>query len=180
MEYRFKVGDRVIGTKAALSHRVGTLGRVTRPQGKSSVFVLWDGADQDHFVHKNEIVRIEEEPMRNEDKPKIWRDMTPEEKGALLLAHYEGKNIEVFGCHYLDEWYENDELCFDADCAYRIKPEPKRKTMTAKLCIDSYGTSLHMRPDYGDNYGDHAFYFTLTFDTIDGKPDPASIKIEGV
>ena len=59
MEYRFKVGDRVMGTKDALPHRVGKFGRVTRPQGKSSVFVLWDGADQDHFVHKNEIVRID-------------------------------------------------------------------------------------------------------------------------
>jgi hypothetical protein len=177
MEYRFKVGDRVMGTKDALSHRVGKLGRVTRPQGKSSVFVLWDGADQDHFVHKDEIVRIEEGPMRNEDKPKIWRDMTPEEKGALLLAEHEGKAIEEFGTAYPDAWYETDPY-WDNGCAYRIKPEPKRKTVTAKLCIDAYGTSLNMRPDYGDNYGDHAFYFTLTFDTIDGKPDPSSIKIE--
>jgi len=179
MEYRFKVGDRVMGTKDALSHRVGKLGRVTRPQGKSSVFVLWDGADQDHFVHKNEIVRIEERTMRNEDKPKIWRDMTPEEKGALLLAHHEGKDIEAFGVSYLDRWEDIYFIC-DKDCAYRVKPEPKRKTVTAKLCIDAHGTSLHMRPHYRDNYGDHAFYFTLTFDTIDGKPDPSSTKIEVV
>ena len=51
--------------------------------------------------------------------------------------------------------------------------------MTAKLCIDAYGTSLHMRPDFRDNYyGDENFHFTLTFDIIDGKPDSASIKIE--
>jgi hypothetical protein len=82
----FHVGDRVVGTKDAFSHRVGKLGRVTRPQGKSSAFVLWDGEGGDHFAHRSQIVRIEEGPMRNEDKPKMWRDMTPEEKGALLLA----------------------------------------------------------------------------------------------
>jgi hypothetical protein len=30
---------------------------------------------------------------RASDTPKLWRDMTPEEKGALLLAHHEGKVI---------------------------------------------------------------------------------------
>jgi hypothetical protein len=106
----FHVGDRVLGTKDAFSHRVGKLGRVTRPQGKSSAFVLWDGADQDHFAHRSEIVRIEEGPMRNEDKPKIWRDMTPEEKGALLLGWHEGKVIEAFGVSYPDMWCEDDPV----------------------------------------------------------------------
>ena len=118
--------------------------------------------------------------MRNEDTPKMWKDMTPEEKGALLLAYHEGKNIEVFGSYFSEEWYPADYPSWIAEYTYRIKPEPKRKTVTAKLCIDAHGTSLNMRPDYGDNYGDHAFYFTLTFDTIDGKPDPSSIKIEEV
>jgi len=111
------------------------------------------------------------------DTPKLWRDMTPEEKGALLLGWHEGKIIEVFGLGYPDMWYYEDDPCFEDDCAYRVKPEPE--TMTAKLCIDAYGTSLHMRPDFRDNYyGDENFHFTLTFDIIDGKPDSASIKIE--
>ena len=176
MEYKFKVGDRVMGTKDALSHRVGKFGRVTRPQGKSSVFVLWDGADQDHFVHKNEIVRIEEEPMYNmTQEPKLkgdsptlyrmllWRDMTPEEKGALLLAHHEGKVIEVFGGDgYHDMWHDRLYPSFEDDCAYRIKPEPKRETL--KL----YGKNGWYDPAIG------------TIDLIDGKPDLASIKIEEV
>jgi hypothetical protein len=111
------------------------------------------------------------------DTPTLWRDMTREEKGALLLAEHEGKVIEVFGILYPDMWYE-DYPAWEDECAYRTKPE--RETVTAKLCIDAYGTSLHMRPDPRDNfyYGDHCFYFTLTFDVIDGKPDPASIKTE--
>jgi hypothetical protein len=114
-------------------------------------------------------------------EPKLWRDMAPEEKGALLLAHHEGKIIEVFGRLYPDEWYEDDELCFDDDCAYRTKPEPKREMVEASLCIIKSGTSLHMRPSYrAHHYGDDNFYFTLTFDVIDGQPDPSSIKIKGI
>jgi len=112
------------------------------------------------------------------DTPKLWADMTPQEKGALLLADQEGKAIEVFGGAYPYRWYE-DYPVWDDDAAYRIKPEPKRETMTARLCIDANCTSLHMRPDYyRGEYGDDNFYFILTLDIIDGKPDPSSIKIE--
>ena len=113
-------------------------------------------------------------------EPTLWRDMTAEEKGALLLAHHEGKDIEAFGVSYPDMWYETDP-CWDDECPYRIKPEPKRETVNANLCITKAGKSLHMRPDYSDNYyGDGVSYFTLTFDLIDGKPDPASIKIKEI
>ena len=115
------------------------------------------------------------------DTPKLWKDMTPEEKGATLLGWYEGKVIEAFGLLYPDMWCEDDPFSFfEDDCAYRIKPEPKQETLTAKLCINNTGISLHMRPSYrAHHYGeDGAFYFTLTFDIIDGKPDPSSIKIK--
>ena len=63
---------------------------------------------------------------RDEDTPKLWRDMTDSEKGALLLAHHEGKVIEIFldwdrggtwvnvtpPPNWLDEY------------AYRVRPEP--------------------------------------------------------
>lgn len=114
------------------------------------------------------------------DTPKLWRDMTPEEKGALLLAEHEGKVIEVFGLLCPDMW-NPDFPVWEDECAYRIQPEPKRETMTAKLCITSCGKSFHMEPHFlRGHYGDDDFYFTLTFDLIDGKPDPASIKIEEV
>jgi hypothetical protein len=87
-------------------------------------------------------------------EPKLWKDMTREEKGALLLAEHEGKVIEAFGVSYPDVWYETDP-CWDDECPYRIKPEPKRETVNANLCITKAGKSLHMRPDYSDNhYGD--------------------------
>jgi hypothetical protein len=112
------------------------------------------------------------------DTPKLWGDMTPEEKGALLLAEHEGMEIEAWGLAYPDMWCETVVLWFD-DCAYRIKREPKRETVNAKLCVEPNGTAYHMEPHFlRGHYGNDDFYFSLTFDTIDGKLDPASIKIE--
>jgi len=112
-------------------------------------------------------------------EPKMWKDMSPEEKGALLLAEHEGEAIEAFGVKVPDEWRRDVYPTWEAYVAYRIKPEPKRETVTAKLCIDADGTSLHMETSYSDHeYGEEDFRFVLTFDTIDGKLDPASIKIE--
>jgi hypothetical protein len=67
--------------------------------------------------------------------PKLWRDMTPEEKVALLLAHHEGKVIEIG--RYLGEgaefWYSATRPGWGKQNAYRIRPEPKRETVTRHL-----------------------------------------------
>ena len=111
-------------------------------------------------------------------EPKLWKDMTPEEKGALLLAYHEGKDIERFSADFLDYWHTVYPSWVD-DVAYRVKPE--REKVTARICLTGDGTSLHMEAEYGyDNYGKDHLYATLTFDAIDGKPDPASLKIEEV
>jgi hypothetical protein len=108
-------------------------------------------------------------------EPKLWKDMTPEEKGALLLAHHEGKDIESFGG---TDWYRAYPSWAD-DVAYRVKPEPKREKVTALICLTSQGVSLHMETS-GTPEWSKALYATVTFDTIGGKPDPASLKIEEV
>ena len=114
----------------------------------------------------------------NAEEPKTWRDMTRAEKGELLLAKYEKKAIESYEMGSWNVVIGTNNIFYHGT-AYRVKPEPKREMVEAKLCIDARGTSLHMRPDYRDNfYDDDCFYFTLTFDTIDGKHDPSSIKIE--
>lgn len=93
------------------------------------------------------------------DTPKLWRDMTPEEKGALLLAHHEGKVIQYFSCGV---WEDGPPRWFD-NVAYRIKLEPKRETVV-----------LYAAPING-SWNQKRIG---TVDLIDGKPDPASIKIE--
>lgn len=55
-----------------------------------------------------------------QDEPTLWRDMTPEEKGALLLAKYEGKVIDTY-VHPV--WVSYQGSIYHGD-AYRIRPEP--------------------------------------------------------
>ena len=88
------------------------------------------------------------------DQPKLWRDMTPEEKGALLLAHHEGKVIEA---NEGDGWFDAHPY-WAPNSAYRVRPEPKREV-----------AKLYAQPGY-----------RITFDLVDGEPDCASIKMERI
>lgn len=99
------------------------------------------------------------QPDATDDAHKIWRDMTPEEKGALLLAHHEGKVIEQFdgeaafwGVSAPPEWIDS--------VAYRVKPEPMRERVIIR------------------NFHEKARGFIITFDVIDSVPDCDSIKME--
>jgi len=103
--------------------------------------------------------------MTNQDTPTIWADMTPEEKGALLLAKHEGNNIQR---SYSGAW-ETVHQPFFHGLAYRVKPEPKRETMTlygrGHVWVASFQCAL---------YDTHR----ITFDTIDGEPDCTTICME--
>lgn len=107
-------------------------------------------------------------PKLEADKPTLWKDMTPEEKGALLLAHHEGKTIEYF-CHGFG-WKVERPNFFDW-CAYRIKPEVKRETVNCLWAYEKGGKEGYCHPiNYSATH-------KITFDLIDGIPDPDSIKI---
>ena len=104
---------------------------------------------------------------RSADTPKLWRDMTPEEKGALLLAHHEGRDLEYWR-RGSGGWASCPSLGIYDNKAYRIKHEPKVETVT-----------IYGRPDVQwvleqCKHDTHK----ITFTTIDGKPDCASIKME--
>lgn len=106
-----------------------------------------------------------------QDKPKTWGKMTPEEKGALLLARHEGKEIQVDLA--TDSWITVSEPTWHECYAYRVKPEPMRETvrLSGQVYLDgqwAFGTE-----DKGDTH-------RITFDTIDGKPDCASIRMEEI
>lgn len=67
------------------------------------------------------ITYIHEDQMS--DTPKLWRDMTPEEKGALLLARHEGKVIEYWSVHHEGGWIDIFPQGWFDDKAYRVKPD---------------------------------------------------------
>ena len=100
-------------------------------------------------------------------KPKIWRDMTPEEKGALLLAAHEGKVIEYSA--YGNDGWRADKPDWCDNLYYRIKLEPKVEKVT-------WYSSAKMKGS-GEVKGPRTTH-RITFNTIDGKPDCASIKME--
>ena len=95
--------------------------------------------------------------------PTLWCDMTPEQKGALLLAHHEGKVIETF---YAGKWKVCQPEWVD-ECAYRVAP--RRKTVT--LYGAGYEWTQADLPCEDDTH-------RITFDLLDGEPDCTSIKME--
>ena len=112
------------------------------------------------WSNRNPIWRI---VSRASDTPKPLRDMTDAEIGALVRAKNEGKVIEIWD---YDEWLEA-EPAWDATNAYRVRPEPKRETVT-----------LYWRKGNPAHNIEHGDTHRITFDLIDGKPDCDSIKME--
>lgn len=108
---------------------------------------------------------------RASDKPKLWKDMTPEEKGALLLAYHEGKVIE-WGGYRKYEFTRNSinyKPVWDSNHAYRVKPEPKVETVTLFWGLENKTACLSANSN--DTH-------TITFNLIDGIPDCNSVKME--
>lgn len=106
---------------------------------------------------------------RAEETPKLWRDMTPEEKGALLLAHHEGKVIYILiGSLECGEWKVIPHPSWRDNYAYRIKPEPKVETVT------THGTWCNKGKMPKTQY-----VYEITFNLIDGKPDWNTAKVVG-
>lgn len=106
------------------------------------------------------------------DDPKIWLNMTPKEKGALMLAHHEGKVIELYD-PTVGGWVVCTRPTWAKLIAYRVKPEPVRETVqiltdgtAAELC-DFFKLPEISKPTH-----------RITFDMIDGEPDCNSIKME--
>jgi hypothetical protein len=104
------------------------------------------------------------------DNPTIWRDMTAEEKGALLLAHHEGKVIQLFD--KADLWFDIEDPEFADGCAYRVKPEPTVETVTM-AGGDGNGWGFYQQAKRAINHTHR-----ITFDLIDGDPDPSTIRME--
>lgn len=104
-----------------------------------------------------------------DETPKLWRDMTDAEKGALLLAKHEGKVIEFFDG---DKWAKPINVVWYDWNAYRVKPEHVRETVVR------YGSPqdnwwLTSKQSNRDTH-------RITFDLIDGKPDCSTIKMEKI
>lgn len=104
---------------------------------------------------------------------KMWKDMTPEEKGALLLAHHEVKDIEYFS-YVAGAWCSaKGKPTWAFDGAYRVKPVPVIKTVVMHGCKGNEYWSFDSfpGPEKGDTH-------KITFNEIDGVVDVSSVKME--
>jgi hypothetical protein len=104
--------------------------------------------------------------------PKLWRDMTPEEKGALLLAHHEGKQIELLNCK-TGGWMRALIPAWIPCAAYRVKPvQPSVQTVV--MYTQAPSSCWGWTADSCSTDRTHR----ITFDTVDGEPNVNSIKME--
>ena len=105
--------------------------------------------------------------MTQYSEVKLWEEMTPEEKGALLLAHHEGKAIQT---DYHPEskyntWEDNWSPTWSPVCAYRIKPaEPVVEV------VEIYGSKSYGHWAFGGKEDEDTHKITLTI--RDGVVDP--------
>lgn len=115
-------------------------------------------------------------PVEASGSPTLWRDMTPEQKGALLLAYHEGKVIEW--TKNLSGNFENGTADSTADgyipawsdsVAYRVRPGPERRTVVLHGAGNEW-----VQADLPCDDDTHR----ITFNLLDGEPDCNSIKME--
>ena len=104
--------------------------------------------------------------------PKLLRDMTDAEIGALVRARNEGKEIEVWSETEFGYYWLPARPNWLPDCAYRVRPEPKPEPKTVTLYGHRYAFWLNSR-SLGCT---HSITYTLR---EDGTPDcniPAKIE----
>jgi hypothetical protein len=114
------------------------------------------------------------------DTPKAWCEITDAEKGALLLAAHQGKAIEFYDPeHPADGWMlqVTSKTGVHRHFAYRIKPEPKRDTVTLYGYVQNNGDGAHFDNCWAPN---EANTHRITFDVVDGEPDCSSVRMEEV
>jgi len=99
------------------------------------------------------------------DEYPIWRDMTPEAQGALLLAHHTGDIIQFFS---YDEWLDIQDPNFARRDKYRVKP--------ANPVVVTHEISGSDKLLWGFNRADCDTH-KITYNTIDGVIDCASVKM---
>ena len=138
---------------------------------------VWAGTEEPGWISGGAMCRVISRanpqpalaPDTTNPDRKPLRDMTDAEIGALVRAKNEGQVIECFYDGECSAWVSCDpEWC--PDDIYRTRPpEPKRETV--KCHWGSWGFTLGHSSSDRDTH-------VITFDTIDGQPDCASIRME--
>ena len=107
------------------------------------------------------------------ETPTPWGDMSDEEKGALLLAHHEGNDIEWTWVDRQPVWRDcpNAVGRFDK-YAYRVKPGPEVKEVV--MNGGNFGGDLDFSSDRVHDDDTH----TITLPTLNDTPIPGTYTSE--
>jgi hypothetical protein len=165
---KFKVGDRVKVVCRYKHNQTGVVSWVTtygvRIRIGNHPYESYEDFHTFGF-HELELLEEKEQPMAY----KKWGDMTREEKGELLLAHHEFKQIQHShdGIHWVDsvpQWVDG--------VYYRVKPEA--------ISVVLFGHT-HGGDDFAFGH-DLEIYHThkITFDVVDGVVDCSSVKMQEI
>jgi hypothetical protein len=107
------------------------------------------------------------------NQPKLWKDMTDAEKGALLLADQRGEEIQGTvpngGGHNWVSWTECQRPCWDDGTAYRVKPKAPKVETVEHECHVWKRTGGSLAHYDGHDYGDTDQNITHTYTITDGR-----------
>lgn len=163
----FKVGDkvRIVGHVWEPEHGRDGVVRYSPNDGTYLVVRKKEEDVEGYWYAEDDLELIEEE-----NEMKLWQNMTPEEKGALLLAHYEGKIIE-FNDGY--GWAPVSKPSWRNTLTYRVKPEP---VVEVQRLFGWFNGHFNSTCFYANRYSDATH--KITFNVVDGEPDVTSVKME--
>lgn len=99
-----------------------------------------------------------------------WGKWSEEAQKEVVWAAHRGKEVQF--CHTNGVWMLALPPDWGGSIAYRIRPEPKRETLT--IIGFRCGRDCWVFTEARHQKDTHA----ITFDVIDGQPDCASIKME--
>lgn len=126
---------------------------------------VWSESAQDGFTTKcSHTFRVVSRATPKKEEYPTWDEMTPEEKGALLLAHHEEKVIE--SSYKGGDWGVVESPIWYTDYCFRVKPDTKVVTL--------WGPSPNGSFTGGPNEGDT---HKVTYNLVDGEVDCDSIKM---
>jgi hypothetical protein len=158
----FKVGDRVIHSDSEKFPWVNEYKyAVVKELEEGSVTIDYyrkDGGVIENLTYSSRSLVLA--------PPKTWGEMTPAEKGELLLAHHEGQTIEWSDPRDREDTWDSESIVLWVDfMAYRIRSEVETVTMYGS--VNRLFSGCRVGPDTHE----------ITYDVIDGEPDCNSIKM---
>lgn len=167
-EPKFKVGDKVRSVYNSYSF-CGTVGIVDSIYNDNLYNIRMPHDNIAYYHYEYELEPVEDTKM---EQPKMWKDLTDTEKGALLLAYHEGKPIEWFYDEALMHGSSTDKgskPSWGDTCIYRIKPSPVIEEKEEELWWDEENTKFYWA--LGEKK------FKLKYCLVDGKLDEDSVKV---